>query len=132
MSDEHPRPNPIDVHVGARVAAHRKLAGLSQEALGDAIGVTFQQVQKYERGTNRIGASRLFAVAQTLDVPVSVFFAELDGPDETAPSPLTGATRESIELLQAFAAVRDRKLRGHILALVQRLSCHETGADVRE
>src|SRR5579862_3410669 len=71
------KPNPVDVHVGSRVRLRRTLLGMSQEKLGDAIGLTFQQVQKYERGANRIGASRLYDLARVLDVPVSYFFEEL-------------------------------------------------------
>lgn len=70
-------PNPVDVHVGARMRLRRTLLGLSQEQLGAAIGLTFQQIQKYERGANRIGASRLFDLAQVLDVPVSYFFDDM-------------------------------------------------------
>src|SRR6202790_3093784 len=70
-------PNPTDVHVGARVRLRRTLLGMSQEKLGDAIGLTFQQVQKYERGANRVGASRLFDLSRVLDVPVSFFFEDM-------------------------------------------------------
>src|SRR5215470_1681755 len=70
-------PNPIDVHVGSRVRLRRTLLGMSQQRLGDAIGLTFQQVQKYERGANRVGSSRLFQLARVLDVPVSYFFEEM-------------------------------------------------------
>ena len=132
MADEPREPNPIDVHVGAQIAVYRKLAGMSQEALGHAVGVTFQQVQKYERGTNRIGASRLFAIGQALDVPVSVFFRDLGGPDEARASPLAAAPREGIELLQAFAAIPDRAVREHILSLVRRLSRYAPATDGRE
>src|SRR5580658_1025622 len=72
------RPNPIDVHVGSRVRLRRNMLGLSQEKLGEAIHLTFQQVQKYERGANRIGASRLLELSRVLDVPVSFFFDETD------------------------------------------------------
>src|SRR6201998_3236858 len=71
------KPNPIDVHVGGRVRLRRTLLGMSQEKLGEAIGLTFQQVQKYERGANRIGASRLFDLSRVLDVPVSFFFDDI-------------------------------------------------------
>src|SRR5689334_4362799 len=81
------KPNPVDVHVGARVRQRRTLLGMSQEKLGDALGLTFQQVQKYERGANRIGASRLHHVSQVLDVPVGYFFEDL----EVAPAPAEGA-----------------------------------------
>ena len=70
-------PNPIDVHVGSRVRLRRTLLGMSQEKLGEAIGLTFQQVQKYERGANRIGASRLWELSAVLDVPVQFFFGEM-------------------------------------------------------
>src|SRR5215203_5670149 len=72
------KPNPIDVQVGSRVRLRRNMLGLSQEKLGDAIGLTFQQVQKYERGANRIGASRLHELSRVLDVPISFFFDDTD------------------------------------------------------
>src|SRR5579872_1601759 len=68
------KPNPVDAHVGTRVRMRRTLLGMSQEKLGDSLGLTFQQVQKYERGANRVGASRLFELSRVLDVPVSFFF----------------------------------------------------------
>src|SRR5246127_5649896 len=71
------KPNPVDVHVGSRVRLRRTLLGMSQEKLGEAIGLTFQQVQKYERGANRIGASRLFDLSRVLDVPVEYFFDDM-------------------------------------------------------
>src|SRR4030042_2052483 len=71
------RANPIDVHVGARVRLRRMILGMSQEKLGDSLGLTFQQVQKYEKGTNRIGASRLFDLSQVFGVPVQFFYEEL-------------------------------------------------------
>jgi len=77
-------PNPVDVHVGARMRLRRTLLGISQEKLGEAIGLTFQQIQKYERGTNRISASRLFDLARVLDVPISFFFDDM--PDAAAAS----------------------------------------------
>jgi transcriptional regulator with XRE-family HTH domain len=72
-------PNPIDVHVGKRLRLRRTLLGMSQERLGESLGLTFQQVQKYERGANRIGSSRLFELGQILDVPVSFFFDDMPG-----------------------------------------------------
>ena len=71
-------PNPVDIHVGSRVRLRRTLLGLSQEKLGEAVGLTFQQIQKYERGANRIGASRLFEFSRILDVPVSFFFDDMN------------------------------------------------------
>jgi transcriptional regulator with XRE-family HTH domain len=74
------RPNPVDLHVGGRVRMRRKLLGVSQEQLADALGLTFQQVQKYERGANRVSASKLYEIAKTLQVPVSFFFDGLADP----------------------------------------------------
>ncbi len=73
-------PHPVDIHVGARIRLRRTLLGMSQEKLGDAVGLTFQQIQKYEKGTNRVSASRLYQFGQTLNVPVSFFFDGLDSP----------------------------------------------------
>ena len=83
------KPHPVDVHVGARVRARRTLLGMTQTDLGDAAGLTFQQIQKYERGTNRISASRLFKLCQVLDVPVNFFFEGIS-PKVTARSPKKG------------------------------------------
>src|SRR5687768_17771961 len=77
------RPNPTDVYVGSRVRLRRKMLGLSQEKLGDKLGITFQQIQKYEKGTNRVGASRLEAMSAALDVPVSYFFPERESGKST-------------------------------------------------
>src|SRR5215217_318251 len=89
-------PNPIDVRVGARLRLRRNMLGLSQEKLGEAIGLTFQQVQKYERGANRIGASRLFDLSRVLDVPVSFFFDDMPADPDALPSsePSTGGFGE--------------------------------------
>lgn len=82
--------NPIDVHVGNRIRLRRTLLGMSQERLGNALGLTFQQVQKYERGRNRVGASRLYDLARVLDVPVAFFFEGLTSHDTIPPQPETG------------------------------------------
>src|SRR5512142_2927494 len=88
-------PNPIDVHVGARIRQRRTLLGMSQEKLGEAIGLTFQQVQKYERGANRIGASRLWDLSRVLDCPMSFFFEAMDEATASAsPRNLSGETRD--------------------------------------
>ena len=95
-------PNPIDVHVGARVRLRRTFMSMSQEKLGDAIGLTFQQVQKYERGANRIGSSRLFELSTALDVPVSFFFddmpSEIDSPTPRRPRDLAEAPISTFEM----------------------------------
>src|ERR1700761_7706748 len=88
-------PSPIDIHVGSRVRLRRTLLGMSQEKLGDAIGLTFQQVQKYERGANRIGSSRLFDLARVLDVPVAYFFDEMSPtPSARSPSRMRGLAEQ--------------------------------------
>src|SRR5690606_34025694 len=79
MIDNKKKPNPIDIHVGSRVRLRRNMLGMSQEKLGERLGITFQQVQKYEKGTNRVGASRLQAIASILDAPVSFFFEDAPG-----------------------------------------------------
>ena len=79
-AEKESRPSPIDVHVGSRIRLRRTLMGMSQERLGEALGLTFQQVQKYERGVNRVGASRLFDLSRVLDVPISFFFDDMPEP----------------------------------------------------
>lgn len=126
------RPNPVDVHVGSRIRLRRNLLGLSQEKLGTAIGLTFQQVQKYERGTNRVGASRLFQLATVLNVPVSFFFDDLapetaaryGGLQESAATfeqdPLT--KRETLELVRAYNRIADPAIRRRLFDLVKSLA----------
>jgi transcriptional regulator with XRE-family HTH domain len=127
-------PNPIDKHVGSRVRMRRMMLGMSQEKLGDALGLTFQQVQKYEKGTNRIGASRLQQISQILQVPVSFFFegaptlhadVKIDGMGE-APSPAYVsdflATSDGLALTKAFVRIADSKLRRRIVDLVEQIA----------
>ncbi len=127
------KPNPIDTHVGSRVRLRRMVLGMSQEKLGSLLGLTFQQVQKYEKGTNRIGASRLFRLAEVLDVPVSFFYDELQsgGTGEAAgfAEPKTESSivefmnsREGVELNRAFVKITDPKVRRSIIDLVRNLS----------
>ena len=127
-------PNPIDKHVGSRVRMRRMMLSMSQEKLGDALGLTFQQVQKYEKGTNRIGASRLQQIANILQVPVSFFFegaphtAHSSGMAE-APSPAYVsdflATSDGLSLTKAFMRIKSSKLRRRIVDLVEQIA----GAD---
>ncbi|MFC5359543.1 helix-turn-helix domain-containing protein [Azospirillum himalayense] len=127
-------PNPIDVHVGSRVRIRRTLLGMSQEKLGESIGLTFQQVQKYERGANRIGASRLFDLSRVLDVPVSFFFddmpadvatakveddADTSGQDLGAFEPDPMAKRETLELVRAYYRINDPSVRKRMFELVK-------------
>jgi len=113
-------PDPIDVHVGERVRARRLLAGLSQDAFAEKLGVTFQQVQKYEKGTNRISASRLYRMATILNVPIDYFFEDLG--ETTLPS---GMRREGLELVRAFNKVDRLNTRKQIVALLNALAHHE-------
>ena len=120
-------PDPIDVHVGQRVRARRKMLGLSQTQLGEELGVTFQQVQKYERGANRIGSSRLFRMSSTLDVPVSYFFegAETKLPGYEEASALDEdafARQETQELVEAYYRIADPRIRKKVLGLARLLS----------
>jgi transcriptional regulator with XRE-family HTH domain len=131
--DKEARPSPIDVHVGARIRLRRTLLGMSQERLGEALGLTFQQVQKYERGVNRVGASRLFDLSRVLDVPISFFFDDM--PDtltgtgarrnagySDAQDPFgddTMSRRETLELVRAYYRIADPALRKKVYELIK-------------
>jgi transcriptional regulator with XRE-family HTH domain len=124
------RANPIDVHVGSRVRLRRMLLGMSQEKLGEHLGLTFQQIQKYEKGINRIGASRLFDLSRVLAVPVQFFYEELpvaggegaagfaERPAESYAVEFLGS-REGLELNKAFARISDPRVRRSIVELVR-------------
>ncbi|MGQ0457367.1 MAG: helix-turn-helix domain-containing protein [Hyphomicrobium sp.] len=129
----------MDVHVGARVRLRRMLLGMSQEKLGEHLGLTFQQVQKYEKGVNRIGASRLFDLARVLGVPVQFFYDEApvgtqrpsqsavgfaEQPGESYVVEFLG-TREGLELNKAFARIADARVRRSIVELVRSLAGDE-------
>ncbi len=124
-------PNPTDKHVGARVRMRRMMLGMSQEKLGDALGLTFQQVQKYEKGANRIGASRLQQISSILQVPVAFFFEGAPhapghgGGMSEAPSPAYVsdflATSDGLALTKAFMRIKDAKLRRRIVDLVEQM-----------
>ncbi len=132
MSDNVKKPNPIDIHVGSRVRLRRTMLGQSQEKLGNALGITFQQIQKYEKGANRIGASRLQQIANVLTVPVAFFFE--DAPSGT--QSVTGmaeensttyvvdflSSSEGLQLNRAFVKISDPKVRRKIVDLVKTLS----------
>lgn len=129
------RANPMDAHVGSRVRLRRMLLGMSQEKLGEQLGLTFQQVQKYEKGVNRIGASRLFDLAQVLNVPIQFFYDEAPPGDSMgaplglgmAERPQEGfvidflSSREGLELNKAFVRITDPKIRRAIVDLVRTL-----------
>ena len=119
-------PDPIDVHVGGRVRLRRRLLGMSQTNLGNALGLTFQQVQKYERGANRISASRLYQLGRILDVPVSYFFDDmpgLRGGVQEQPAPDLMDNRETMELVRVFFRIRDPKVRNALRRLIVALAC---------
>ena len=118
--------DPIDVHVGERLRDARHLAGISQTALGDGIGVSFQAVQKYERGENRISASRLYAAARIVAQPVSYFFDELEGAHRAAAR--DGFSNDEIELIRSYRQLPDDKLRDSMVELTKRIG---NGANVR-
>ncbi len=122
-------PNPIDKHVGSRVRMRRLMLGMSQEKLADAIGLTFQQVQKYEKGTNRMGSSRLQQIANVLQVPVTFFFEGAPGQpklDGKAPSPAYVneflSTSDGLALTKAFMQIKDPKLRRSIVNVVEEIA----------
>jgi transcriptional regulator with XRE-family HTH domain len=133
-------PNPVDKYVGSRVRMRRIMLGMSQEKLGEALGLTFQQVQKYEKGTNRVGASRIQQISEILQVPVSFLFE--GGPsgiasgenfsEGTSPAYVSDflATSEGLALTRAFTRITDAKLRRSIVDMVEQIAARE-GPDKR-
>ena len=127
------RPNPIDVHVGSRVRMRRMMLGMSQVKLGEALGITFQQVQKYEKGVNRMGSSRLQQAADILGVTVPFFFEGATGgtykPDGSAPSPAYVnefvSSEDGLRLIKAFARLPRPALRQRIVAVVREIAGDE-------
>jgi transcriptional regulator with XRE-family HTH domain len=124
------RPNPTDIYVGSRIRMRRKMLGLSQEKLGERLGITFQQIQKYEKGTNRVGASRLQAMSDALEVPVAYFFPE-SGPntggggmkEESATFMMDFlSTSEGLDLTRAFIRIQNPKVRRKVVELVRALA----------
>jgi len=149
-TEKESRPNPIDVHVGSRIRLRRTLMGLSQERLGEALGLTFQQVQKYERGANRVGASRLFDLSRVLDVPIAFFYDDMpyEAGGTTAGSGISGRRsyafaeaqegfgavaddpmnrRETLDLVRAYFRITDVSVRKRVLDLVKSLAPEPAG-----
>ena len=134
MTDMPKQPNPVDVHVGSRIRLRRRIMGLSQEALADVLELTFQQVQKYECGANRVSASKLFGIAQVLQVPANYFFDGLPAPPGGADSESVSlaeiegairaflATAEGLELARRFPRIQNGRLRQQVLGLVRALT----------
>lgn len=138
MPIEDKSPNPIDTHVGKRLKQRRMLAKLSQEKLAEALGITFQQIQKYENGTNRISASRLFETAKILGVPVSFFYEgyknghkPLLAVAETAPNLDQDIMqqKETLELIRAYYAITDEKVRKSMLETIKNIGQSKTDTD---
>jgi transcriptional regulator with XRE-family HTH domain len=134
MPENKKKPNPIDIHVGGRIRLRRNMLGLSQEKLGENLGITFQQIQKYEKGTNRVGASRLQAIASILEVPVAFFFEDAPGgPGAEGLSEESQTTyvvdflssTEGLRLNRAFVRISDPKVRTKIIDLVRALADEE-------
>ena len=133
-------PNPVDKYVGSRVRMRRIMLGMSQEKLGEALGLTFQQVQKYEKGTNRVGASRIQQISEILQVPVSFLFeggpsgagGSADFSEGTSPAYVSDflATSEGLALTRAFTRITEAKLRRSIVELVEQIAARE-GPDKR-
>ncbi|MEM6415724.1 MAG: helix-turn-helix transcriptional regulator [Pseudomonadota bacterium] len=133
--EQEKKPHPIDVHVGGRVRLRRTMLGMSQDRLGEALGLTFQQVQKYEKGVNRIGASRLFEISKILDVPIQYLFEDFedlsrlaygfseDGPEtDAAPIMEFLSSPEGVQLCRHFSEIKDNKIRKRIIELVKTLA----------
>ncbi len=127
------KPNPIDIHVGSRLRLRRNMLGMSQERLGESLGITFQQIQKYEKGTNRVGASRLQAISSILSVPVSFFFEDAPGQDGTVSKGMAEdgpatyvadvmSSAEGLQLNRAFSRIANPKVRRRIVELVKSLA----------
>lgn len=137
MPENKKKPNPIDTHVGNRIRLRRNMLGMSQEKLGESLGITFQQIQKYEKGANRVGASRLQAIATIMSVPPSFFFEGVPGSDQPSPSGLAedssinsamefSLSSEGLQLNRAFAKIADAKVRRKIIDLVRALGADAT------
>ena len=133
-------PNPVDIHVGGRMRLRRTLLGLSQEKLGNAVGLTFQQIQKYEKGANRIGAGRLYQFSQILDIPVSFFYDDMPGETSNAGPGLSEndrvpfdqehfTRRETLKLVRAYYAIPDPSIRQRIYELTKSVSRMEDDPD---
>jgi transcriptional regulator with XRE-family HTH domain len=136
MAENKKKPNPVDIHVGGRIRLRRNMLGMSQEKLGESLGITFQQIQKYEKGSNRVGASRLQAIAGILSVPVSFFFEDAPGQEahgakglaeEGSPSFVVDFlnSAEGLQLNRAFVRISDVKVRRRIIDLVKALAADD-------
>ncbi len=129
-NDNEKTPNPVDLYVGGRIRMRRRTLGVSQEKLAEDLGLTFQQVQKYERGANRVSASKLYEIARSLSTPVAFFFEGLNDPTTSAPgeAPQDNAvhdflmTNEGLELASIFPKVKRTRVRRRLLELVRAMA----------
>ncbi|MBB3162468.1 helix-turn-helix transcriptional regulator [Rhizobium leguminosarum] len=138
MIENKKKPNPIDIHVGSRIRLRRTMLGMSQEKLGESLGITFQQIQKYEKGTNRVGASRLQNISNILNVPVSFFFEDAPGEHSSGGGGMEASSSnyvvdflsssEGLQLNRAFVKISDPKVRRKVVELVKALAA-EADAD---
>jgi transcriptional regulator with XRE-family HTH domain len=133
MKENKKKPNPIDIHVGGRIRLRRNMLGMSQEKLGESLGITFQQIQKYEKGTNRVGASRLQAISSILNVPIAFFFEGAPGQDGEPVAGMAEApssdyvvdflnTSEGLQLNRSFVKIADARVRRRVIDLVKALA----------
>ena len=133
MTENKKKPNPIDIHVGSRIRLRRTMLGMSQEKLGESLGITFQQIQKYEKGTNRVGASRLQNISAILNVPVSFFFEDAPGDQVGGATGMAEASSSNyvvdflssavgLQLNRAFVKIADPKVRRRLVDLVKALA----------
>ena len=133
MTANKKKPNPIDIHVGTRIRLRRTMLSMSQEKLGEALGITFQQIQKYEKGTNRVGASRLQNISSVLNVPVAFFFEDAPGDPQGGQSGMSEAnspnyvvdflsSSEGLQLNRAFIKIEDAKVRRKLIDLAKALA----------
>jgi transcriptional regulator with XRE-family HTH domain len=120
-----PGPGPLDLNVGARIRLRRKALGITQSELAQALGLTFQQVQKYERGVNRVSASVLVKIAQRLECPVSYLLGEEGGGQHEQIAPSVMVTPGAVELLEIYARIKDRRARAALLSVAKALVCQE-------
>lgn len=136
MNVNKKKPNPIDIHVGSRIRLRRTMMGMSQEKLGESLGITFQQIQKYEKGTNRVGASRLQNISSILSVPVSFFFEDAPGENGDGRGGLSEpsgpnyvvdflSSPEGLQLNRAFVRIEDPKVRRKLIELAKALASEE-------
>ena len=135
MAEENKKkPNPIDTHVGSRIRLRRNMIGMSQEKLGESLGITFQQIQKYEKGMNRISVARLVDIAKILNVDIDFFFdgiksgkTEAGFADSGAPPYVADmmSTPEGLQLVRTFASIKSSKIRKSIVQLVSTLAAQE-------